>query len=285
MQTGLLIIGSILSLLFIAQLFRGQGYEALVEGVDEKKYPLKELYVVGFAWSHGPPFSLRGAMGDRLKKQAALIYGPQYADYYANLQWAMGITLVHLISAVTCIYAAWQNSGTTFLIGMFIALLAGVYAVENMHNELSKRTADCELELPEVVSTMAILVNSGMVLRDAWRMIGESSEGAIYKLMREAGENMQNGYSDADAILLFGRATDSPEIIKFTSALLQSMEKGGSELPLFLAKESSELWSSKRQKTLQLGEKASAKLLAPIMLVFIGIIIIIMAAAFAGSLF
>lgn len=63
------------------------------------------------------------------------------------------------------------------------------------------------------------------------------------------------------------------------------MEKGGSELPLFLAKESSELWSSKRQKTLQLGEKASAKLLAPIMLVFIGIIIIIMAAAFAGSLF
>ena len=67
--------------------------------------------------------------------------------------------------------------------------------------------------------------------------------------------------------------------------MIQSMEKGGGELTIFLTNQSSELWTYKRQKMLQSGEKAATKLLMPIMLIFFGIIIIILAAAFGGSLF
>ena len=63
------------------------------------------------------------------------------------------------------------------------------------------------------------------------------------------------------------------------------MEKGGTELAGFLTRQSSELWSSRRQRMLQEGEKAATKLLLPIVLIFIGIIIIVMTAAFAGALF
>jgi tight adherence protein C len=84
---------------------------------------------------------------------------------------------------------------------------------------------------------------------------------------------------------MFGKNSNSTEIKKFTSALLQSMEKGGGELGSFLASQSSELWNAKRQRMLQAGEKAATKLLLPIVLVFVGIIIIVMTAAFAGSLF
>ena len=132
---------------------------------------------------------------------------------------------------------------------------------------------------------MAVLVNSGMVLREAWNMVAENGNGAFYELMLKAVENMRNGCSDADAIFLFGKASNSTEIKKFTSALLQSMEKGGAELSGFLANQSSELWNTKRQRMLQQGEKAAAKLLLPIVLIFVGIIIIVITAAFAGSLF
>ena len=132
---------------------------------------------------------------------------------------------------------------------------------------------------------MAILVNSGMVLREAWHMVGQNGSGAFYELMRKASDNMRNSHSDADAIFMFGKASNSPEIKKFTSALLQSMEKGGAELSSFLANQSSELWNTKRQRMLQGGEKAATKLLLPILLIFLGIIIIVMTAAFAGSLF
>ena len=136
-----------------------------------------------------------------------------------------------------------------------------------------------------IMDECAVLVNSGMVLREAWNMVGENGSGAFYELMRKTSENMKNGYSDMDAIFLFGKSTNSTEIKKFTSALIQSMEKGGSELSAFLARQSSELWNAKKQRMLQSGEKAAGKLLMPIVLIFLGIIIIVMTAAFAGSLF
>ena len=111
------------------------------------------------------------------------------------------------------------------------------------------------------------------------------SLGGNWQLLVNKDRVKANGYSDADAIFLFGRASNSTEIKKFTSALLQSMEKGGAELSVFLARQSSELWSTKRQHMLQNGEKAATKLLLPIVLIFVGIIIIVMTAAFAGSLF
>ena len=103
--------------------------------------------------------------------------------------------------------------------------------------------------------------------------------------MKRATENMRNGMSDAEAVYVFGRDSNSTEIKKFTSAMIQSMEKGGGELGQFLMNQSSELWNLKRQRKLQKGEKAGTKLLIPIVLIFVGIIIIVMTAAFAGSLF
>lgn len=110
-------------------------------------------------------------------------------------------------------------------------------------------------------------------------------KASFIKLMKRASEDMNNGFSDSDAIYRFGKASNSGEIKKFVSALLQSMEKGGAELTSFLANQSSELWKLKRQHMLQEGEKAATKLLAPIVLIFIGVMIIVITAAFAGGLF
>lgn len=280
-------IGSVLAILFMIQMKKGKKFESIVENLDGNVYPLNSLYSVGFVWSSSKLFRLKGKTASELKTQASLLYEPQYAEYYANVAWAQMLTLVHLFATVTFMMAGiiYENAAFMLLVGIFMCVLIATYSLQNMKNTLSKRTEECESQLPEVVSTMAVLVNSGMVLREAWNMVAENGTGAFYDLMKKAAENMRNGYSDADAIFLFGRASNSTEIKKFTSALLQSMEKGGAELSVFLARQSSELWSTKRQHMLQNGEKAATKLLLPIVLIFVGIIIIVMTAAFAGSLF
>ena len=280
-------IGTVLAALFIMQLIRGKKYESIVENLDGNAYPLNGLYGVGFSWSAMKLFRLKGKTETKLKVNASLLYEPQYAEYYAAVAWVQTITLVHLFLAVTFLLAGMLQGMTAFLllVGIFMSVLVGAYCLENMKNTLSRRTEECESQLPEVVSTMAVLVNSGMVLREAWNMVGENGSGAFYELMRKTSENMKNGYSDMDAIFLFGKSTNSTEIKKFTSALIQSMEKGGSELSAFLARQSSELWNAKKQRMLQSGEKAAGKLLMPIVLIFLGVIIIVMTAAFAGSLF
>ena len=280
-------IGSILSILFIIQIKKGKQFESIVENLDGNDFPLNQLYSVGFAWSSIKLFQFKGKRAAELKAQASLLYEPQYAEYYANVAWAQTITLVHLFLTITFLMAGIMYESAFLMLGagIFLSVVVAAYCLENMKNTLAKRTEECEVQLPEVVSTMAVLVNSGMVLREAWNMVADNGKGAFYELMRKAGENMRNGYSDADAIFLFGRASNSTEVKKFTSALLQSMEKGGAELAGFLAHQSSELWSAKRQRMLQAGEKAATKLLLPIVLIFVGVIIIVMTAAFAGSLF
>ena len=90
---------------------------------------------------------------------------------------------------------------------------------------------------------------------------------------------MKNGMPEIDAIYNFGVEINSPDIKKFTSALIQSIERGGGDLPIFLAGQSAELWEHRRQTMLQKGEKAAGALLMPIALMFCGVMLIVIAAA------
>lgn len=282
------IIGSVLAGLFVFRMIRGKRYEPLFDGLEgNDDFPLAELYSVGYSWSDTSILAFNGKHANKLRGEAALLYDPQYADYYGRVAWAQLITFVHLLLAISFLLGAVLFETAALYVGggLFMTLMVGSYFYTRMENELNERTEACEAELPEVVSTMAILVNSGMMLRDAWFTIADTGDGEIYKLMRQTRGNMESGHSDVDAIFIFGKASNSQEIRKFTSSLMQSIEKGGSELANFLILQSAELWYTKRQKMLQAGEKAATKLLAPIVLIFLGIIIIIMTAAFAGALF
>lgn len=97
--------------------------------------------------------------------------------------------------------------------------------------------------------------------------------------MRISCEDMENGMSEVDAIHKFGRYTNSSEVRKFTSALNQSIERGGGELSDFLARQSTEMWALKKQLMLQKGEAAASKLLAPTAMLFVAIIVAVMTGA------
>lgn len=280
-------IGTFLSLIFLIQLFRGKKYDNMVMNLDGGDFPLHNLYGAGLVWSSGKLFKFKGKRAMEMKQQAGMLYPTQYAEYYANVSWAGAITLGFLIPAVTLLfcgilYVFWYY---IIAIGLFMTIYMVSSLLTNMSTKVKDRTEECENQLADVVSSLAVLINSGMVLRDAWKLVGKNSDGALYKLIRMSCDNMAQGMSDTEAFTEFARLSNSADIRKFTSAMIQSMEKGGGELTIFLTNQSSELWTYKRQKMLQSGEKAATKLLMPIMLIFFGIIIIILAAAFGGSLF
>lgn len=283
----LLTFGTVLAVLFLIQLRRGMKYDNMLCNLDNMEFPLCGLYGTGFAWSSGALFRFKGKYAAELKRQAAIIYEEKYADYYANVIWAEAITLVHLALTVTFLLSGLFYYSFRFVlaVGMFITVFLGVYALTNMKNAVSSRKEECDAQLAEVVSTMAVLLNSGMVLREVWQTVSRSSDSALHILMQKATVEMNNGVSEIDAVYHFGNLSGSAEVKKFTSAMLQSMEKGGTELTTFMVSQSSELWNLKRQKMLQNGETAATKLLMPMVLIFIGIMIIVMTAAFAGALF
>lgn len=280
MQIVYLLIASVIVALFAVMMVKGKSFSYMTENLEGSEYPLKGLYCVGFQWAEIKAFSLKGKLKEKLVGRAKLLYDIKYAEYYANVSWAQFLTFIHLSLAVGAVLAGITNSALMLLIGVVFAAFFGFYFLNRMNDLLKTREAECTAELPEIVSTMALLINAGMLLRQAWKNIAESKEGTVYDLMRQSCDDMDNGMAEVDAIHKFGRLSNSAEVRKFTSALAQSIERGGAELNDFLSRQSVEMWSLKKQVMLQKGEAASSKLLGPTVMLFLGII----AAVFAGAL-
>lgn len=282
MSIAVLAIGTILSVCFAVLLFRGRRYDYMIEPLDNDAFPLKFLYSVGFSLQSIKQLQLRGKLGARLRDSTTLFYGKKFGEFYARAIWAQILSYV-LLSVALMFLAAGLFSGDMcaffVIVGVFLAVLSAYYFFTYHENKLKERRLDCEQELPNAISKLALLVNSGTTMHEAWKMVAFGKEGVLYDLMRKSCENMDNGQSEIDALYEFGVQSNSPDVKKFTSALIQSIERGGGELPAFLANQSSELWGQHRQRLLQRGEQAASALLMPIALMFFGVILIVIASA------
>ena len=284
----MLLLASITTVLFLVNLARGKQYGYMVESLDGGEYFLKELYVVGFSLNDGKIFKLRGKMERNLKKQAKLLWGDRYYEYYANLAWAQFLSLTLLVVSVGFSLSGFLKTEQLPILLILVLLFVAAFwnlSLSRMKEKVQQRREACEAEFPNMVSKLALLINSGMVLREAWHVTAYGKVGTLYTLMKQACEDMENGESDIGAIYKFGITSDSASIKKFTSAMIQGMQKGNSELADFMVSQTSELWAHKRQMALQQGEVAAGKLIIPLGITFAGIIMIIVSAAMQSMSF
>lgn len=286
MKLVLLIIATFFVVTFFIASIKGNKYDEYVENLDGNEYPLKELYGIGFAMQDFKPLQLSGSLYIKLTNQSKMIYEPMYAEYYAKLTWAQVLTFVWLSLTMGFALAAMLGSAIFALFGVLVAVVFGYYFMSSLKAKLEKRQEAANLELPEIVSSVALLMNAGMVINDAWKRVAYSSDGEIYDLMKKVCEEVDNGVSFKIALGKFGTNSNSQEVKKFSSALSQSLDKGNRDLCNFLTNQSSEMLILKKQHMLQKGEAAASKLLIPIGIIFVGIIIVVLAAVvgiFTGS--
>lgn len=277
----LLSIGTILSILFIIMLFKGTKYDYMLESLSGDAFPLKFIYSVGLAWQDFKIGNLRGISGNMLRKDSNLYYSKNYSEYYARIIWAQVISFAHACLAIFFVLAGifTDMSGFFGIVGVIACFVVVYYFFTFTRGKIKMRTSECEKEFPNAISKLALIVNSGVILHEAWEMVAFGNNGTLYEMMQASCEQIRNGVSEINAIYEFGQKTNSDDIKKFTSALIQSIEHGGGDLPQFLANQSSELWAIHRQIMLQKGEKAAGALLMPIALMFLGVMMIVLAAA------
>lgn len=261
---------------------KGRQFAPYVQNLDVSEYPLKDCYPMGFYLNSLPLFRLRGQLERDLKKQSKLYWDNIYSDYYATLAWVRFLTFTAIIVALALCVAG-LLSGVASILVILVAGL-GVAAcwnltVSKMREAVDTRREDCEYEFPTMVSKLALMIGAGMITRQAWYSVAYGKEGPLYDLMKKSCEEMDNGASEIAAIHKFGAMTDSSEVKKFTSTMIQGLERGGGELASLLINQTTELWNRKRQLALQKGEVAAGKLIVPIGIMFAGVIGIIMSAA------
>lgn len=282
LSLGIMCLATILALVFILLLLAGKKYDEWIAPLNSKEFILCELYGVGFVLLDLLKYDFTSKSERKRKQQIALIYGEKHSEYYLRVNAAERMTLGFLLLVVGIAMYGLTMDIAVVLVMLLFAFVAFYYVGTLPEETLKKKTGEILSQFADVVSKLALLVNAGMILKEAWIKVSETGEGELYTEMRRAVEQMNNGVSEVDAYTEFGMRCTAPEIKKFTSTVVQGLVKGNRELVEMIKQQSREIWDAKRHNVKQQGEKAASKLMIPMMIMFFGVLIMIVVPIFAN---
>lgn len=275
-------VGLVLLIAWLVFFFMGLKYASLFDALDEKDYPLKEIYFMGYAVTQLFNFQYKSKKDRKLRKEISVLYGDKYADYYIRVIYSQKITFGTLVLVLAFPMYGLANTVVAMFVMFMFAWVAYYYFGTVTEQKILKRSEEMLSDFSNVVSKLALLTNAGMIMREAWEEVAYTGDSTLYKEMQIAVDHMNNGMSEIDALFNFGSRCIIPEIKKFTSTITQGIVKGNSELITMLQQQSKEVWSLKKQNVRRQGEKAASKLMIPIMLMFVGILVMIIIPIFAN---
>lgn len=264
---------------FIVFLLLSGEFEDYIKPLDKKQFMLPEVYGVGFKLLQLSKFEFKSRGAQQLRENTSILYGEKYADYYMRVFYAQRISLVYMFfavaSAISCLTEG-SDKLIILVLGVVVCATIYYYFTTVPAARVKERSRLFMLEFPNAVSTIALLVNSGMILREAWREVSLSDDSELYLEMRKVNEDIDNGIAEMDALFSFANRCVTPEIKKFTAFVVQGLEKGNRDLAIALRNQTDELWEIKKQNILKQGELASSKLMIPLMIMFAGILVMVM---------
>lgn len=286
METGRIVMLILATVLVLAWIMLAAKYEkvyaGMVRSIDPKEYKYPELFCVGFALMKFLKIDSKSKRARKRIKEIAEVQGKRYAEYYFYVinaaKWTYGFTVLVLL----VILGALANSSMSILMGLILSALLMWYVEEALNDKLEARRDELLADMPQMLSKLTLLVNSGMVVREAWKKVAYGGERELYKEMQMTVQEMQNGISELEAYRNFAERCSIKQIRRFASTMIQNMQKGNAEISYFLREMSDEMWEEKKHLVKRKGEAANSKLVLPTTMIFMGILIMIMLPAFLG---
>ena len=161
----------------------------------------------------------------------------------------------------------------------------------NNHNleKMMERNIQLQLQYPEIVSKMAILMGAGMTVEQAWNRITarysderqkrQKQYMPAYEEMLVTEREISDGGTARKAYSNFAERINIACYQRFVRIILQSIHKGNKGVCEMLEKESDDAFNERRLLALKLGEEAGTKMLVPMMLMMTIVIAIVIAPA------
>lgn len=283
--------------LFLVFYIKSRGrYDDYLEYVDKKEYGLKDFIPIGLAMSEHAGFQSHLPM--LLQKQLARhnnqvyqkileLRGPKEAGFYHYIHKGYRLAAAILAAAgasLVGVILVMQGSPDGF--GLTVAAIAASVAIPflvdtSLDGEIKKRRLAIQMEFPEFVNKLTLLVNAGMTISKAWeKIINENKRNHIlYDEMRYALAQIKAGKPEGMAYEEFARRCHVKEVTKFVSVIVMNLRRGGSEVVPVLREQGNECWEMRKNAAKELGEQAGTKILIPMMIMFLGIVLIVVTPA------
>lgn len=208
-------------------------YNTVLAGIDSADYPLSELYYIGFGFMQMIKFDMERKQAKKRIKAISEVYGRKYATYYYYVLCGAKSTFLLTFIPIALLLAAIAAEPLAVFFGGAVTALLIWYLDEKVNDKVMGRHDELLKSYPQMLSKLTLLVNSGMPIRDAWGKVAESNEGLLYREMRLTSEELYNGISEVTAYKDFGERCTIKPLKKFSSMMIQNLQKGSAEVVSF----------------------------------------------------
>lgn len=139
------------------------------------------------------------------------------------------------------------------------------------------------LELPVFLNKVMLLVNAGENVQKAMfrsaEKVDEHTEDPFARQLVIARKQLANMYPFAQVLDELSRRCGVHEATVFVTAVMMNHKRGGEEFVSALRRLSGDLWEKRKATVKTLGEEASAKLIFPLLVIFLLVMVIVGAPA------
>jgi len=225
----------------------------------------------------------KGSIHKKIIEHSYELYGKKHAGNITKNLLAkllsypiIGVAATLIVGAVVLGVGSSRVGAAILGIGTSLVLIL-IYAI---YDELSdkvrkRRDAICK-QFPTVVSKLALLITSGMIMDRAWKETAHSQDLELYREMRKTSEELDNLVSPEVAYSDFINRCNTKETTKLASAILQNLSKGNAEIGKLLKDMAREAWQERRHTAKRDAEKANSRLMIPTMMLFLAILVMLM---------
>jgi len=254
-------------------------YSALLSSAEIKQYSLQALLPVTLFLLDAGKYKYTGKYDRKVSKSLINLYGDKNIDLQRKLYYSNKLAVMIASLVVLSFFGVASKEVDASYIAFLLCMPLVIFFLydRDLARKEKRRYDSIRSDFPELVSKLVLLVNAGMNMNRAWEKICMESKRStpLYEELRTTYLQIQGGRPEGEAYEEFARRCKVKEITKFVALVIQNLKRGSGDMVPLLKLQAEECWELRKMRAKQLGEEASAKLMVPMMIMFIGILIIV----------
>jgi tight adherence protein C len=188
-------------------------------------------------------------------------------------------------SLLTCL--GFLSDPIFYSFGALVLVIIPVAFIQDLNRKLKRKKRFMLIELPEFLNKLTLLVDAGETVQKAIKQCVDQKKhvtltietSPLYYELNQMVNALNNNRSFQHVMEEFNKRCNVQEISIFTTTVLLNYRRGGIEFVYALRELSRIIWDKRLALTKTLGEEASAKLVFPMVLIFLIVMIIVAAPA------
>lgn len=154
-------------------------YEPMIKTIDSEQFKYPELFFIGFGLMKILKIDSKNKKARKRIKEIAEVQGKKYAEYYFYTINAAKLTYGFTVFVFFVLLGTLANEPIAVFIGAVLSFLLMWYEEELLNDKLEERRDELLADMPQMLSKLTLLVNSGMIVREAWKKVAYGGERTL----------------------------------------------------------------------------------------------------------